>query len=70
MERPTATARQFEVGSHHWIDLTDADGSYGATLLTDVKNGSDKRDQCTLRLTLLRTPGGSSDLRPAGIHFN
>ncbi len=61
IERPTATERQFEVGSHHWIDLTDASGSYGATLLTDVKNGSDKRDDRTVRLTLLRTPGGGSD---------
>lgn len=62
IERPTATARQFEVGSHHWIDLTDAGGSYGVTLLTDVKNGSDKRDDRTLRLTLLRTPGAGSDI--------
>ena len=61
VERPSATERQFEVTSHHWIDLTDASGSYGVTLLTDVKNGSDKRDHCTLRLTLLRTPGGGSD---------
>ena len=57
IERPTDMERQFEVASHHWIDLTDAGGSYGATLLTDVKNGSDKRDDRTLRLTLLRTPG-------------
>lgn len=57
IERPTAMERQFEVASHHWIDLSDANGSFGATLLTDVKNGSDKRDDRTLRLTLLRTPG-------------
>jgi alpha-mannosidase len=57
VERPNAFDRQFEVASHHWIDLTDASSSYGATLLTDVKNGSDKRDDHTLRLTLLRTPG-------------
>jgi alpha-mannosidase len=57
VERPTAGERQFEVASHHWIDLTDKSGSYGATLLTDVKNGSDKRDDHTIRLTLLRTPG-------------
>jgi alpha-mannosidase len=61
VERPTASERQFEVASHHWIDLTDASGSYGVTLLTDVKNGSDKRDDRTLRLTLIRTPGGGSD---------
>ncbi len=57
IERPTAMERQFEVASHYWIDLTDAGRSYGATLLTDVKNGSDKRDNRTLRLTLMRTPG-------------
>ena len=57
VERPTAFDRQFEVASHHWIDLTDASGAFGATLLTDVKNASDKRDDHTLRLTLVRTPG-------------
>lgn len=60
IERPNAMERQFEVASHHWIDLTDAGGSHGATLLTDVKNGSDKRDDRTLRLTLMRTPGEGS----------
>jgi alpha-mannosidase len=57
IQRPTAFDRQFEVGSHHWIDLTDKSGAYGATILTDVKNGSDKRDDNTIRLTLMRTPG-------------
>ncbi len=57
VERPTAEERQFEVASHQWIDLTDQSGAYGATILTDVKNGSDKRDDHTLRLTLIRTPG-------------
>jgi alpha-mannosidase len=57
VERPNAEERQFEVCSHNWIDLTDAGGSYGTTILTDVKNGSDKRDDHTIRLTLIRTPG-------------
>ena len=57
IQRPTASERQFEVASHYWVDLTDQSGTYGATLLTDVKNGSDKRDDHTIRLTLLRTPG-------------
>ena len=57
IQRPTAFDRQFEVASHHWIDLTDKSGAYGATILTDVKNGSDKRDDHTIRLTLMRTPG-------------
>ncbi|HEV2576281.1 MAG TPA: glycoside hydrolase family 38 C-terminal domain-containing protein [Acidobacteriaceae bacterium] len=57
IERPNAAPRQFEVGSHRWIDLTDNSGAFGVTLLTDYKNGSDKPDDHTLRLTLLRSPG-------------
>lgn len=57
IQRPTAQPRQFEVASHYWIDLTDKSGSFGTTILTDVKNGSDKRDDHTIRLTLLRSPG-------------
>jgi alpha-mannosidase len=57
IERPTAQPKKFEVPSHQWIDLTDMSGKYGATVLTDSKNGSDKPNDNTLRLTLLRTPG-------------
>ena len=65
IQRPVAFDRQFEVASHHWIDQTDESGSFGATILTDVKNGSDKRDENTIRLTLLRSPGGASQMRGA-----
>jgi alpha-mannosidase len=57
IERPTAEPKKFEVPSHQWIDLTDASGEFGATILTDCKNGSDKPKDNTLRLTLIRTPG-------------
>ena len=57
IERPTANERQFEVPSHQWVDLTDRSGSYGVTILTDCKNASDKPNDNTLRLTLVRTPG-------------
>ncbi len=57
IERPTAQPKKFEVPSHQWIDLTDASGKFGATILTDAKNGSDKPDDHTIRLTLLLTPG-------------
>jgi len=57
IERPTAQPKKFEVPSHQWIDLTDMSGKYGATVLTDSKNGSDKPNDHTVRLTLLRTPG-------------
>ena len=57
IQRPTATTRQFEVGSHRWIDLADKSGTYGVTILTNDKNGSDKPNDNTIRLTLLRSPG-------------
>jgi alpha-mannosidase len=57
IQRPNEEERQFEVASHQWIDLTDQSGSYGVTVLTDCKNASDKPDDKTLRLTLVRTPG-------------
>src|SRR6266567_3103140 len=57
IQRPNEEERQFEVASHQWIDLTDKTGAYGATVLTDCKNASDKPDDSTLRLTLIRTPG-------------
>ena len=57
IQRPNAAERQFEVASHQWIDLTNKGGAYGATVLTDCKNGSDKPDDQTMRLTLIRTPG-------------
>jgi alpha-mannosidase len=57
IERPTAEPKKFEVPSHQWIDLTDMSGTFGATIFTDCKNGSDKPNDHEIRLTLLRTPG-------------
>ncbi len=57
VQRPNEEERQFEVASHQWIDLTDQSGSFGVTILTDCKNASDKPDDKTIRLTLIRTPG-------------
>jgi len=57
IQRPSAVPKKFEVMSHQWIDLTDASGKFGATILTDCKNGSDKPNDHTIRLTLIRTPG-------------
>jgi len=57
IERTTNDQRQFEVASHQWIDLTDQGGAFGATVLSDKKTASDKPDDHTLRLTLIRTPG-------------
>jgi alpha-mannosidase len=57
IQRPTAYDNQFEVASHYWVDLTDQSQKWGAMVLTGYKNGSDKPDDHTIRLTLLRTPG-------------
>lgn len=57
IQRPNAHPKKFEVLSHQWIDLTDQSGAWGATILTDCKNGSDKPNDNTIRLTLMRTPG-------------
>ncbi len=43
---------------HQWADLTDEDGSFGVALLNDCKYSMDKPDDSTMRLTLIRTPGG------------
>ena len=55
--RATNDEKKFEVPSHQWIDLTDKSGAFGVTVLTDCKNASDKPDDNTIRLTLMRTPG-------------
>ncbi|HYG79947.1 MAG TPA: glycoside hydrolase family 38 C-terminal domain-containing protein, partial [Pyrinomonadaceae bacterium] len=57
VERGNNDERKYEVPSHQWFDLTDRGGSYGVTVLSDCKYGSDKPDDSTLRLTLLFTPG-------------
>jgi alpha-mannosidase len=57
IERPTNQERQFEVASHQWFDLTDKSGAFGVTVLPDWKIASDKPNDNTLRLTLVRTPG-------------
>ncbi len=57
IQRGNDDAKKFEVPSHQWFDLTDAGGAFGVTVLSDCKIASDKPDDSTLRLTLLRTPG-------------
>ncbi len=57
VQRGNNDPRKYEVASHQWFDLTDKSGSFGVTVLSDCKNGSDKPDDHTLRLTLIYTPG-------------
>jgi len=57
IKRGNNDEQKFEVPSHQWFDLTDKSGTYGVTVLSDCKYGSDKPDDSTLRLTLIYTPG-------------
>ena len=61
IQRGNNDPKKYEVPSHGWIDLTDASGTFGVTLLTGAKYGSDKPDDRTLRITLLYSPGITSD---------
>lgn len=57
IERGNNDEKKYEVPAHQWFDLTDSSGEFGAMILCPFKYGSDKPDDNTLRLTLLRTPG-------------
>jgi alpha-mannosidase len=57
IQRANNDEKKFEVPSHQWVDLTDKSDAFGVTVLTDCKNASDKPDDNTIRLTLMRTPG-------------
>ncbi|MCX6343654.1 MAG: glycosyl hydrolase-related protein [Armatimonadetes bacterium] len=57
VQRGNNDPAKYEVPSHQWFDLTDKEGAYGVSALSDCKYGSDKPDDSTLRLTLLHTPG-------------
>lgn len=61
IQRGNNDEKKYEVPSHQWFDLTGTASDYGVTVLCPGKYGSDKPDDNTLRLTLLRTPGCHSD---------
>ncbi len=65
IQRSTNHEKKYEVPSHEWFDLTHDDGTFGVTVIEDCKFGSDKPDDSTLRLTLLRTPEAKSYLDQA-----
>jgi len=68
IQRGNDDEKKFEVASHQWFDLTDDSGAFGVTVLTGAKNGSDKPNDNTLDLTLLRTPGIRQD-SPDSVEF-
>ena len=60
IERPNAEPNRYEVNAQQWADLTDAGGGHGLAVLTKYKYGWDKTSDSKLRLSLIRTPEGSS----------
>jgi alpha-mannosidase len=60
IERGNNKSNLYEVPAQQWADITNADGSYGITIMNDCKVGWDKPTDSTLRLTLLHTPASSS----------
>jgi alpha-mannosidase len=57
IQRGNDDEKKFEVVAHQWFDLTDKKNTFGVTVLSGAKNGSDKPNDNTLGLTLVRTPG-------------
>ncbi|MDH3745072.1 MAG: alpha-mannosidase [Acidobacteriota bacterium] len=54
---------KYEVPAQQWADLSAVDGSHGVSILSDSRYGWDKPDDSTLRLTLVRSPGGRHKFR-------
>lgn len=56
IKRGNMTEKLFEVPAQKWADITDSDGSFGVSVISECKYGWDKFDDNTLRLTALHTP--------------
>ncbi|MGM9737864.1 MAG: alpha-mannosidase [Candidatus Cryptobacteroides sp.] len=57
IRRGNNTPQAYEVPAQQWADLTDRDGGYGVSIISDYKKGWDKPADNMLRLTLLHSPG-------------
>jgi len=57
IQRGNNDPKKYEVPTHRWMDLTNERGTYGVSIFTDTKYGTDKPADNILRLTLLYTPG-------------
>ncbi len=64
--RGNASKQQYEYAGQQWMDLTDAKGDYGVTIINDCKYASDKLTDNMLRLTLLHTPGVHNEYQDQG----
>ena len=55
-QRTTNTEKLYEVPAQKWADITDKSDEYGVAVFSDSRQGWDKPDESTLRLTLVHTP--------------
>ncbi len=55
-QRATNTEKLYEVPAQKWADITDESEEYGVAVFSDSRQGWDKPDNSTLRLTLIHTP--------------
>ena len=56
IKRGTATKNLYSVPAQKWADITDASGSVGVSVFSDCKYAWMKKDNKTLRLTVLHSP--------------
>lgn len=56
VKRGTNTEKLYEVPSQKWADITDVSGNFGVSVFSDSRQGWDKPDDSTLRLTVAHTP--------------
>ncbi|MCX6226939.1 MAG: glycosyl hydrolase-related protein, partial [Bacteroidia bacterium] len=56
IKRDNNQPKLYEVPAQQWADITQADNSYGVTVMSDYKMGWDKPADNQIRLTLVHTP--------------
>jgi len=56
IERENMSEKLFEVPAQKWADITDKNGDFGVSVISECKYGWDKFKDNTLRLTVLHTP--------------
>lgn len=59
IKRGNNTEKLYEVPAQKWADITEKDNSFGVSILSDCKNGWDKPNNNTLRLSCIHTPSGA-----------
>lgn len=56
IKRGNMSEKLFEVPAQKWVDLSDKNGDWGVSVISECKYGWDKFDDNTLRMTVLHTP--------------